>query len=70
MLIERCATWEDLEENHHLEEVGEPIWHITVGITHCPFCGQFLPDEMPPSGEARQAESYHIDASGWVGKYQ
>ena len=70
MLIERCATWEDLEENQYLEEVGETTWRTTVGITHCPFCGQVLCSEVERSTDVRKAEFYHFDASGWIGRYR
>jgi len=70
MLIERCATWEDLEESQYLEEVGEMIWRTTVGITHCPFCGHVLQNEVEVSTHAPTAEFYHFDATGWIGRYR
>ena len=37
--INRTATEEDLEDNHHLEEVGQAICQIAVNIKFCPYCG-------------------------------
>jgi hypothetical protein len=70
LLIERCATQEDLEGNHYLETIGETIWRTTVGITHCPFCGRALQGDVESSSESSQAEFYHFDASGWYGTYR
>ncbi len=70
LLIEQCATSEDLEENQYLETVGETIWRTTVGINHCPFCGCALPGSVESSSKAPQAEFHHLDASGWHGKYR
>jgi hypothetical protein len=42
--VARAATEADLEESHHLEEIGETIWSVAVGISHCPFCGSELED--------------------------
>lgn len=43
LTIYREATEEDLEENHHLEDVGDLMWQTEVSINHCPYCGERLP---------------------------
>ena len=70
ILIERCATWDDLEQNQYLEEVGETIWRTMIGITHCPFCGKVLQSDVEPPTDSPKAEFYHLDASGWIGRYR
>jgi len=40
--IQKQATETDLEENHHLENVGDIIWATEIGILYCPFCGEKL----------------------------
>jgi hypothetical protein len=42
LLIQREATEEDLEENHHLEQVGDTMWAASVGILRCPYCAADL----------------------------
>jgi len=37
--INKIATEQDLEENHHLEEVGETIYQVAVNVKFCPYCG-------------------------------
>ena len=37
--INRTATEQDLEDNHHLEEVGQTIYQVAVNIKFCPYCG-------------------------------
>ena len=64
MHIIREATEEDLEENHHLEEVGETIWRTIVEISHCPYCGQ----NLYPTGhklDDDHGEFGHVDSSCW-----
>jgi NADH pyrophosphatase NudC (nudix superfamily) len=39
----REATEADLEENHHLELVGDSIWTFSAEIRFCPYCGLKLP---------------------------
>ena len=34
--IQREATEADLEENHHLEAVGDAIWTTVLEVSHCP----------------------------------
>ncbi|MEJ2619827.1 MAG: hypothetical protein P8163_06085 [Candidatus Thiodiazotropha sp.] len=61
LLIRRESTEEDLEENHHLEEVGEPILEALLEISHCPFCGEQL-----SNGKSSQYGNYlHRDYSEW-----
>jgi len=50
--VRRTATESDLEESHHLEEVGDTMWEVSVGISHCPYCGIEL---TKLSGEAKSA---------------
>lgn len=40
--ISRIATEQDLEENHHLEEVGETIESVVISVSFCPYCGEKL----------------------------
>ncbi len=42
LYLVREATKEDLEENHHLEEIGESIWSVRHEISYCPHCGARL----------------------------
>ena len=58
LVVARLATERDLEENHHLEEVGEAIWSTVVEVSHCPYCGICL-------GEIQcgEAEIVHFDHS-------
>lgn len=59
--INRVATEQDLEENHHLEEVGQTIEHIALNIQFCPYCGERLGEsqgEIIPS-------FWHHDYSKW-----
>ena len=62
--VERSATETDLEENQYLEQVGDTMWRVSVGISHCPFCGIAL-DTL--SGEAQSAvgEKYLYDHKSW-----
>ena len=60
LMISQTATEDDLEENHHLEEVGELLWQTNVGINHCPFCGEHLPNasrRSPPP----EADFHHVN---------
>ncbi len=43
------ATENDLEENHHLEEVGEMINEVILEIDHCPYCGEKLLESNEPA---------------------
>ena len=41
--IQKEASESDLEENHHLENVGDIIWLTSMNILCCPYCGEQLP---------------------------
>lgn len=62
--VARSATEADLEESQYLEQVGDPMWRVSVGILHCPFCGIAL-DVL--SGEAQSAvgEKHLYDHRSW-----
>jgi NADH pyrophosphatase NudC (nudix superfamily) len=38
--INQIATEDDLEENYHLEEVGQAIFQVAINIRFCPYCGE------------------------------
>jgi NADH pyrophosphatase NudC (nudix superfamily) len=40
--INQIATEDDLEKNHHLEEVGQTIFQVAINIKFCPYCGEDL----------------------------
>jgi hypothetical protein len=69
LIIRREATEEDLEENHHLEEIGETLWETSLEILHCPFCGKHLLDKKDKIYEDHGRFS-HCDFSGWAAKRQ
>lgn len=49
--INRVATEQDLDENHHLEEVGQTVDNVVLNILYCPYCGEHLDaskDELIP----------------------
>lgn len=60
----REATEEDLEENHHLENIGDWIEHSDIEIDHCPYCGQRLSkgSEVKPRD---QVIFRHWDDASW-----
>lgn len=45
LVVTREATEADLEDNHHLEWIGDSIWSTVIEINHCPYCGRELRDE-------------------------
>ena len=47
----REATEADLEENHYLNMVGEITFQLIAEITHCPYCGFKLSDQMKTDGD-------------------
>ena len=50
--INRVATEQDLEENHHMEEVGQTVQHVAINVLFCPYCGKKLngtQDDLVPS---------------------
>ena len=63
LVVAREATEGDLEENHHLEEIGEELWSTVVQISHCPFCGEKLGEVGPGD-----VEFAHFDSSEWYTK--
>ena len=69
LVVQRLATAEDLEENHYLEDIGDAIWTTVVEISHCPFCGELLPDARP-SPSSPEAAFQYVDSSGWDAKVQ
>lgn len=46
LCVERMAGEEDLQQIAHLEQVGDTLWSLAVGIRHCPYCGALLPGEL------------------------
>ena len=62
--IQKEATESDLEENHHLENIGDTIWLTSIGILYCPFCGEKLPEwgSVKPDG---YGQFQHHDFSRW-----
>ncbi len=64
LIIRKNATEEDLEENHHLEEIGETIWQTIIEITHCPYCGVELPIEQSIKARCK-GKFVHHDFSSW-----
>ena len=60
LVITREATEEDLQNNNHLENVGDEIWSTVVEINNCPFCGEELRKE-----DLSTMEYAHFDSSGW-----
>lgn len=65
LTVSKEATEADLEENHHLENVGDVIWSTVVGISHCPFCGVLL-GSPAVDGQLKRAEVEHFDYSTWT----
>ena len=64
--IYRTATEKDLEANHYLEEEGQTIWHTSVEILACPYCGTGLTDAEASKKEGFGARKCHSFA-GWSG---
>ncbi len=62
--IQKEATESDLEENSHLEEVGEIIWATRIEIRYCPFCGKRLPG-LESVDQADYGRFEHLDFSRW-----
>ena len=63
LILSRTATEDDLEENQHLEQVGDDIWRTLVEISHCPYCGGFLGNRV-----GKEAQMAHVDYSSWHAK--
>ena len=64
--IHREAEESDVMENHYLDE-GDDIWSTMLEITHCPFCGEKLPD-LDKVDKKSYGKFSHIDSSGWSSK--
>ena len=57
LVISREATEDDLNNNHHLESVGEEIWSVIAEINNCPYCGCKLRENSTNNGEFRLFDS-------------
>lgn len=64
--IYRTATEKDLEANHYLEEEGQIVWHTSVEILACPYCGVGLADVEASKKEGFGARKCYSFA-GWSG---
>jgi hypothetical protein len=64
MSISRMATEQDLEENNHLECVGDIIWQTLIEVTHCPYCGISLYKDAKDIPDTFD-EPIHVDLSNW-----
>ena len=60
LIITKESTELDIEQNHHLEQVGDQIWSTVVEINHCPYCGEKL--RHAPLESIKYA---HFDFSDW-----
>ena len=65
LTVQKTATEEDLEENHHLEEVGDIIWMTMIEIKYCPYCGEKLPYDQSQSKDDDFGYFHHADFSKW-----
>lgn len=70
LFIERQATEEDLENNQHLEDVGQAIWMTAVEIKFCPYCGKELTVAKFLNSPSDFGRFVHIDSSGWTDQRQ
>lgn len=68
LVVERQATEGDLEENHHLEELGDVIWTTMVEIRFCPYCGHELAVAQRGSKPDDFGRFVHIDYSAWTSR--
>ncbi|MBB3192263.1 hypothetical protein [Halomonas cerina] len=67
LYFERTATEKDLNTYHMLEQEGDTLWSAAIGISHCPFCGEGLPDDTLK--EDRVAEMVMTDYRfDWLGR--
>jgi len=69
MVISRKATLEDLEKYPNLNEEGETVWETLLEITHCPYCGIYLPEADHPKYQDCGL-FVHNDQSEWKYKIQ
>jgi len=51
LVISREATEDDLNNNHHLENIGDEIWSVVAEINSCPYCGGKLREKPINDGE-------------------
>lgn len=47
LVLMRCATNEDLENNHNLEYEEQTMEQVVIPIAFCPYCGEKLMDTIP-----------------------
>ena len=40
--LNQTASRDDLEENHHLEQIGDTIATVILNVKFCPYCGEKL----------------------------
>ena len=64
LVIRRDANMQDIENNQILEEAGETVWETFLEITHCPFCGLYLPEADHEKYE-KVGLFVHFDYSGY-----
>ena len=62
--IQKEATESDLEENHHLENIGDTLWLTSLNILYCPYCGEQLPG-LGSIDKASYGYFQHNDFSRW-----
>jgi hypothetical protein len=62
--IQKEATESDLEENHHLENVGDIIWLTSLNVLCCPYCGEQLPG-LESADKTSYGYFQHNDFSRW-----
>jgi hypothetical protein len=62
--IQKEATESDLEENHHLENIGDIIWLTSLNILYCPYCGEQLPG-LVSINKSNYGYFQHNDFSRW-----
>ena len=62
--IQKEATEADLEENHHLENIGDTLWLTSLNILYCPYCGEQLPG-LESIDKTGYGYFQHNDFSRW-----
>ena len=60
--MQKEAAESDLEENSHLENIGDISWVTRMSILYCPFCGKNL-HEQESIGAASYGHFQHYDYS-------
>jgi hypothetical protein len=58
------STESNLEENHHLENVGDIIWLTSLNVLCCPYCGEQLPG-LESADKTSYGYFQHNDFSRW-----